>query len=935
MLCTWELRAGLNAWTPFGPEGGPVYGVTIDPANPSTVFAATLGGGFRSTDGGATWTRVLDVECPVFAIHPASSLVVFAANRAGEVWRSIDGGLTFELSNSGIFVPPTGSIFGRFAFKPGDPLVIYYAWSRGLFKSTDGGESWAPSDSGAVNLQAIAGIAVDPATPDVVYLALVNKGVYKSTNSGGSWDPANTGLPVSGVNVPIRAFAQDPSTPANLYAVSNVDSNLYTTANGGASWSVRSELALDRVSSLLVAPGDGLTIYAGGQDTTGAGATYRNVIFKSVDGGVHFAMVSNTTPPFPGVAVPLAAQGGVAPALWAAIGAGLAKSTDGGASWVAMNGGLRAFDASLPVSFSASSPATWYVNWSQGGVFGTTNGGASMSPANGNLVQAGNGAIAVDPTNPQILLAAGATKESLTDDQYAAYMVRSTNGGGTWSPVANPGLPSDYFFIQPWGFVSVPTSPTTFFVMTSTEGVFKSTDGGVNFVPANTGLPPRTPITIYENIAAADNSGTTMYVTSSRGLYKTVDGAASWNRLEAATFLSTRQALVSPLAPQRVLVIAGFELFRSLDSGATWNHLNVSFPNTPNLLALDPTSPSTIYAVGTGAPTGRNPWVYRSQDGGDTWNAVTNDGLDIIAAWSIAVDPANRNRLVLGGRGGLMEITLPLADCVTSITPGSASYGGAGGPGTITIAAPAGCSWTATAPAGSFVTITGGASGSGNGTVTYTVAPNGGAEGRTTILTVAGRSVEVTQNAGGLGPFPVSALGSPTFVTVSWPAVNGAVSYDVHRSSRGGAFIPIAEVVTTSHLDQTVSAGYGYLYRVHAKDEDGNVIAYSRLDLAVPFNYTDPTITAASTRVKLAHFTDLRLAANAARTAAGLSPIAFGAIAAGQTVQRPRLLEIRTAIDAARAAVGMTAPVYTDPSITAGATIIKRAHIMDLRTAVQ
>ena len=48
--------AGLNEWTTNGPEGGPVLSIAIDPATPSTIYAGTYGGVFKSTDSGATWS---------------------------------------------------------------------------------------------------------------------------------------------------------------------------------------------------------------------------------------------------------------------------------------------------------------------------------------------------------------------------------------------------------------------------------------------------------------------------------------------------------------------------------------------------------------------------------------------------------------------------------------------------------------------------------------------------------------------------------------------------------------------------------------------------------------------------------------------------------------------------------------------------------------
>ena len=85
--------------------------------------------------------------------------------------------------------------------------------------------------------------------------------------------------------------------------------------------------------------------------------------------------------------------------------------------------------------------------------------------------------------------------------------------------------------------------------------------------------------------------------------------------------------------------------------------------------------------------------------------------------------------------------------CTVTLTPTSHGFNPPGGTGTITVSAPPGCPWTATR-AGSWITITSGATGSANGTVGYTVAATGGSTPRVGTLTIAGRPVTITQSAG-------------------------------------------------------------------------------------------------------------------------------------------------------------------------------------------
>jgi hypothetical protein len=94
-------------------------------------------------------------------------------------------------------------------------------------------------------------------------------------------------------------------------------------------------------------------------------------------------------------------------------------------------------------------------------------------------------------------------------------------------------------------------------------------------------------------------------------------------------------------------------------------------------------------------------------------------------------------------------IVVNVQSCTYTISPTSASFGASGGSGTVSVSAPAGCSWTATSNA-SWITITGGSSGSGSGTVTYSVAPNSGASSRTGTMTIAGQTFTVYQSGASL-----------------------------------------------------------------------------------------------------------------------------------------------------------------------------------------
>ncbi len=156
------------------------------------------------------------------------------------------------------------------------------------------------------------------------------------------------------------------------------------------------------------------------------------------------------------------------------------------------------------------------------------------------------------------------------------------------------------------------------------------------------------------------------------------------------------------------------------------------------------------------------------------------------------------------------------AVCVASVSPVSQSFEASGGSGTVGVIAPAGCSWSAVSNAG-WITITSGASASGNGTVTYSVTPNASPTALTATLTVAGQGVTMSQEAspctffmdptsqsfgsgGGTGSVTVTApQGCPwsaqsnagwiRITSGSYGNGNGTVNYSVDPNPNGAGLI--------------------------------------------------------------------------------------------------------------------------------------------------
>ncbi|HYS52219.1 MAG TPA: hypothetical protein VER58_00475 [Thermoanaerobaculia bacterium] len=99
--------------------------------------------------------------------------------------------------------------------------------------------------------------------------------------------------------------------------------------------------------------------------------------------------------------------------------------------------------------------------------------------------------------------------------------------------------------------------------------------------------------------------------------------------------------------------------------------------------------------------------------------------------------------------------------------------------------------------------------------------------------------------------------------------------------------------------------------------------------------FTDDPVVAASTIIKAVHLTELRTAVNAVRAAAGLSAATFtDTLTADVFIKVVHITELRSNLDEARASLGLAAMLYTGPTLAAGDTVMA-AHIQDLRAGVR
>jgi uncharacterized repeat protein (TIGR01451 family) len=213
--------------------------------------------------------------------------------------------------------------------------------------------------------------------------------------------------------------------------------------------------------------------------------------------------------------------------------------------------------------------------------------------------------------------------------------------------------------------------------------------------------------------------------------------------------------------------------------------------------------------------------------------------------------------------------------------------------------------------------------------VTNTATVSGGGE----VLTTNDTASDLTKILTTPANLAATAIAT-TQVSLTWDPVVNATTYQVLRSSNNGPLTIVGAPLSNSFVDSSLTPATTYVYRVRAVDAS-TIGSLSNVDLATTILFTDDPIIAGSTFIRAVHLTELRTAVNAVRAAAGLPPATFSdaSLTAGMA-RAVHVTELRSGLDSARPVLALPPIAYTDPALTAG-TRIKAVHLRELRAGVK
>jgi len=317
-------------------------------------------------------------------------------------------------------------------------------------------------------------------------------------------------------------------------------------------------------------------------------------------------------------------------------------------------------------------PSVFYFGAVGGGVWKTNNAGRTWTPIFDAEPIASIGAIAVAPSDPNVIYVGSGEPDMRDDISYGNGMYKSTDAGKTWTRI---GLEDSRQIGQ---IVVDPRNPDRVLVAAlghayganPERGVFRSTDGGqswqkVLFKDESTGaidlaLDPRDSRTVYAALWQTRRPPWEVYPPSygsGSGLYKSTDGGDTWQQLSGHGLptegLGRMGIAIAPASPDRIYLLVDAKeggVYRSDDAGDHWQRTDSEariwgrgwyFGG----ITADPKNPDVVYVCNTS--------TYRSTDGGKTFDAIRGapGGDDYHSLWIYPADPA---RLILSSDQGVV-----------------------------------------------------------------------------------------------------------------------------------------------------------------------------------------------------------------------------------------------------------------------------------------
>ncbi|MFN2446188.1 MAG: WD40/YVTN/BNR-like repeat-containing protein [Vicinamibacterales bacterium] len=663
---------------------------TPGPSTPQTAPTPSAFDGlvFRNIGPATMGGRVDDL-----AVLESNPAVFYVGTATGGVWKTMNNGTTWEV----VFDDLEDAVsVGDLAIGPTDANLVWVgsgennnrqsgSWGKGVYKSTDGGKTWA--HMGLTNSKHIARIIVDPVDHDIVYVAALgslwgaggDRGVYKTTDGGHNWQRV---LSVDD-NTGATELVMDPSNNKVLYAATyqrrraawgfnggGPGSGIHKSSDGGRTWSKL---------TTGIPPGPlgriGLDIYRSNPNTLYARIEHESEsgTYRSDDAGLSWRKMSSVNPRpmyfsqirvdpnndlrvyVLGVQIHISDDGGKTfiengalhsdhHAMWInpansnhiidGTDGGIGISYDKGKNWEAVyNMDLGQFyhvGVDMETPYNVCGGLQDNYTWCGPSAVRSRQG---IVNDDWKSIQGGDGFEAViDPKDSRTVYAE-------SQDGNIVRVDRLTNERKAIRPIAPRGEPP---YRWNWNTPIVISAHTPGTVYVGGNRVFKSTDRGQSFTPIS---PDLTENTDRETLSL-------MGVAAKEFKIAKHDGVQSYGNLVALVESPRRAGLLYAGADDGTVYMTN-------DDGKTWTNITAKFPNRAKNayvsgLVASAADERTVYAsFDNHYNDDYNNYVYASADGGNNFRSIGEGIPKGQVVMTIAEDPKNPNVLYAGTEFGI------------------------------------------------------------------------------------------------------------------------------------------------------------------------------------------------------------------------------------------------------------------------------------------
>jgi len=564
-------------------------------------------------------------------ISPVNTNVMLAGvapggSSYGWLFRSTDGGVTWAR------VPSIGQLsVYDIAFGAGG--TVWVGSDDSVWMSTDNGATFIQHDLGLGFFTATYSVAIDPANPQVVWAGTSGGAAMKTSNGGTTW----TNVTPPGAAGSCWSITINPTNTMEVMVAYGNDfgggGSVHFTPDGGQTW--------NNVSAGLPGIPIHAVCYDRGRWFLGGGILFGGQylgLYRSTNNGAAWTRIDNGWPQ--AVANGIAVDPNNPNGILAATPDGVHKTTNGGQTWTISSGATAGYSLNN-VRFAPGNSSRVALAATSYGVILSDDAAATTRVSSRGITSLGLNSIACNPKNTAELAVAFGSPFANSGGVYA-----STDSGTTWQAQSVPPTRFSYVKFDQNGILyALSTGPTSI----AQEGVYRrNANGSWTLLGPNQGPNYETELLSID----FGHANTNLFIAGGDDafgpatVWRSTNSAGLWTKTLITTGQSAtiQRVLILPDGTDQIVLAAAQTfgsgvngVWRSVDGGGTWNQVTntgLSSAMWGYDFATAPNDPHTVYVADGAFSAGA---LYRSKDAGATWSTY----LTGYVVRSVAVDPTS------------------------------------------------------------------------------------------------------------------------------------------------------------------------------------------------------------------------------------------------------------------------------------------------------